>query len=424
MRRRILVSTIAVVAVAVMLFAIPLAITVRNLTIADELGELEHAATRAQGGVTPAAIAGKDPIELPSHDREFLLGVYDRNGRLRGGRGPRELEPSLRAVYGGATASRRSGTVVVAIPLTSNESIVGALRAAAPGAETSARIRNAWLLMLVSGLGAITLGGLLAWWQARRLAAPLARLAAAARHIGHGDFTTAAPRSGLGEIDDVAGALDATAGRLGAALERERSFSADASHQLRTPLSALRLDLEFALLGEAVDRGHVENALTEVDRLTATIDDLLELARDTHGDRAVLDIGALFDEIETEWHGRLAAEGRPLRVSRANDMVPVRASEAATRQILSVLVTNAVVHGAGVTSVTSRLTSRGVALDVADEGPGFPDDVERSFDRRPDGGSQHGIGLALARALAEAEGGRLVVTRAGPHPIVSLLLPT
>jgi signal transduction histidine kinase len=88
-----------------------------------------------------------------------------------------------------------------------------------------------------------------------------------------------------------------------------------------------------------------------------------------------------------------------------------------------VLVNNAVVHGAGVTSVTSRHTSAGVALEVADEGPGFPEDVERAFARRPDGGSQHGIGLALARALAEAEGGRLVVTRAGPHPIVSLLLP-
>jgi signal transduction histidine kinase len=314
--------------------------------------------------------------------------------------------------------------LAVAIPVTANETVVGAIRASAPGTETSGRIWKAWLLMLLSGLGAVALSGLLAWWQARRLAAPLARLATAARRMGHGDFTSAAPRSRLGEIDDVAGALDATAGRLGAALQRERSFSADASHQLRTPLSALRLDLELALLAEPVDRAQVEDAVSEVDRLTETIHDLLALARDTHGDRDILDVGGLFDEIEAEWHGRLASEGRPLRVSCGDDLLPVHASEAATRQILSVMMNNAFAHGAGVTTVTSRLTSAGVALEVADEGPGFPADVERSFARRPDGASQHGIGLALARSLAEAEGGRLVVTRAGPHPIVSLLLPT
>jgi signal transduction histidine kinase len=415
---------IAVVSVAVALFTIPLAITVRNLTIADELGELEHAAIRAERTVTPGAIAGTDRAELPSSTRELLLAVYDRNGRRRAGDGPTQIEASLRTVYEGRTVSHRGRVVAVAIPVTANEAVIGAVRASAPGAETAARIWRAWFLMLLSGLGAITLGGLLAWWQARRLAAPLGRLAAAARRIGHGDFTSVAPRSGLGEIDDVAGALDATAGRLGAALQRERSFSADASHQLRTPLSALRLDLEFALLAESVDRVHVEDALTEVDRLTATIEDLLVLARDTHGDREVLDVGALFDEIEAEWHGRLAAEGRPLRIARADNLPPVRAAEAAARQILSVMVNNAVIHGAGVTTVTSRLTSDWVALDVADEGPGFPGDLERAFMRRPDGGSNHGIGLALARALAEAEGGRLVVSRPGPHPIVSLLLPT
>jgi signal transduction histidine kinase len=310
----------------------------------------------------------------------------------------------------------------VASPVISNEIVIGAVRASAPGAATGARIRRAWLLMLLSGLGAIALGGLLAWWQARRLAAPLGRLALAARSIGDGDFTSAAPRSGLGEIDDVAGALDATAGRLGAVLRRERAFSADASHQLRTPLSALRLDLEFALLADSVERRPVEDALAQVDRLAETIDDLLALARDTHGNRELLDVGALLDEIDAEWHGRLASQGRPLRIVRADDLPSIRASGPAVRQILSVMIANAVVHGAGATTVTARRTGDGVALDVGDEGHGFPADMEGAIGRRPDGASRHGIGLALARALADAEGGRLVVARARPHPIVSLVL--
>jgi len=98
-----------------------------------------------------------------------------------------------------------------------------------------------------------------------------------------------------------------------------------------------------------------------------------------------------------------------------------RASAGAVRQVVDVLVDNAVVHGAGTVGLVVRDAGATVAIDVSDEGDG-PPDPDAVFRSRQDGGSGHGIGLALARALAEAEGGRLVLSRARP-PVFSLLLP-
>ena len=87
------------------------------------------------------------------------------------------------------------------------------------------------------------------------------------------------------------------------------------------------------------------------------------------------------------------------------------------------LVANAVRHGRGAVTVRLRPVEGCVVLDVADEGPGFAGDPEAAFERRATSANGHGIGLALARSLAHAEGGRLTVSRAGPSPVVTLTLP-
>jgi signal transduction histidine kinase len=108
-------------------------------------------------------------------------------------------------------------------------------------------------------------------------------------------------------------------------------------------------------------------------------------------------------------------------VTTAPELPVSRASAGAVRQVVDVLVDNAVVHGAGTVALVVRDAGATVAIDVRDEGDGPPDPAA-VFPSRQDGASGHGIGLALARALAEAEGGRLVLSRARP-PVFSLLLP-
>ena len=232
-----------------------------------------------------------------------------------------------------------------------------------------------------------------------------------------------APAAGIEEIDAAGSALTRTAERLGELVGRERAFSADASHQLRTPLTGLRLRLETALDGGGDLRPAVVGALEITDRLERTVDELLALDRDAPSARTPADLPALLAELCDGWQGPLGEAGRTLRLSVPPALPRTSASAAATRQILDVLLANASRHGAGAVTVTAREADTAVAVDVADEGAGVRIPAEALFGRRTDRAAGHGIGLALARALAEAEGGRLVLTRAGPAPVFTLLLP-
>jgi signal transduction histidine kinase len=258
--------------------------------------------------------------------------------------------------------------------------------------------------------------------QARRLAAPLEALAGTAQRLGEGDFSVRTTASGIPEIDAAGSALDVTADRLDDLVSRERAFSSNASHQLRTPLTGLRLTLETALdAPDAAQRAAVVGALESADRLERTIDDLLTLARHAPADRAVLPVEALVADWTSAWAPVLTGRGRHLRVQAAGEIPAVRASEAAVRQVVDVLLDNAVVHGVGTVGLSLRDAGGTLAIDVSDEGDG-PPGPEQAFKARQVTPPGSGIGLALARALAEAEGGRLVLVRARP-PVFSLLLP-
>jgi signal transduction histidine kinase len=276
-------------------------------------------------------------------------------------------------------------------------------------------------LLAALAAGLVLMAVIAAQLLGRRLAAPLVRLAGAARRLGEGDFAARAPRAGVTEVDAVAQALDATAERLDALVSRERAFSADASHQLRTPLAALRIELEASQL-----RGNppteIPAALAQVDRLQSTIDTLLAAARDAPDRAATADLSAALRDLEQRWHGRLAAAGRPLRTRVLATPALARLSPGVVDEILDVLVENAERHGAGAVTVTLREAGGSPVIDVADEGGGFAGDPEAAFTRRGGSSDGHGIGLALARSLAEAEGGRLVVSNASAGPVLTLLL--
>jgi signal transduction histidine kinase len=260
--------------------------------------------------------------------------------------------------------------------------------------------------------------------QARRLAQPLEDLEQSARRLGDGDFGVRTRRGGVEEIDAVGAALDATAIRLDDLLARERGFSADASHQLRTPLAALRLRLEAALERTDQDpRPAIAGSLVDADRLEAIIDELLTLARAGQaGQAGRIDLEALLGELSPEWAARLALTGRDLEVRIDPGAPDPHASPAAVRQVLAVLVDNATVHGRGTVTVATREASGAVAVDVSDAGPGVQEAPAHLFTQRADRQDGHGLGLALARRLAEAEQGRLDLTRAAP-PVFTLLLP-
>jgi signal transduction histidine kinase len=402
-----------VAAVAVALFAIPLALILQRTYRDEELLRLQRDTIAATRAIDVGSDA-RDPVELPRS--QDALAAYDRGGRRVSGAGPARADRVVTVALRSASPAEQAGDgrLVAAVPLLSGERITGAVRAQRTDARAAHDARRAWLWLAVTAAALAALATLLALLLSRRLVAPLDRLATAARRLGDGDFAARAPRAGVAELDAVGDALDATADRLGDLVARERTFSADASHQLRTPLAALRIELE-------ADPPGVREALGQVDRLQTTIDTLLAVARDVPRHAGMTDLAGLADELADRWRGALAGASRPLRIAIRTPDPHAHVSGRVLAQALDVLVDNALRHGAGPVTVTIRDVADAIAIDVADDGPGFGGDYELAFARRSDAG--HGIGLALARALVSAEGGRLLVSEAGPSPVLTILLP-
>jgi signal transduction histidine kinase len=423
-RRRIVVLSVLAAVLATSLFGIPLAYGVAQSFLGDERGEAERAADAVAIAAAADLLRGQAPADLPGSSDDITVGLYATDGRRLAGMGPDQADAVVRRATGGrvASANDASGQLVVAVPVTDGDVVTGIARAASDYSSVRTRIAYAWALMLALGALAVGVTWLLARRQARRLALPLESLAATAHRLGNGDFSVRTDASGIPEIDEAGRALDTTAHRLGALVERERSFSADASHQLRTPLTGLRLGLETALEQPAADhRAAMLAAIESVDRLERTIEDLLSLARGTSPSGGLLPIFDVVAEVVTAWRPVLDGQGRSLDVTVEDELPVGRASAAAVRQVIGVLLDNAVTHGAGRVTLSVRDAGGALAIDVADEGAG-PPDPGRLFHRRADGASGHGIGLSLARSLAEADGGRLLLSQPRP-PVFTLLVP-
>jgi signal transduction histidine kinase len=295
-----------------------------------------------------------------------------------------------------------------------------------PASEVGDRVRGLWLLIGLLSAGGVAAVGGLALVQARRLARPLERLARDSERLGRGDFAVRPDGGGVPEVERVAGALGQSARRIERLVAREREFSANVTHQLRTPLTALRLRVEE--LEHAADLGEVRTeadaALEQVDRLERTVDGLLAHARDERaGDPGPVDLAEVARRLAVGWEPLFGAHRRSLVVAGASMPVLARAERATAEQALEVLLDNALHHGG--TRVRLVVGRRGPAAVAAveDDGDGVPPGAEeRIFARRVSSDGGDGIGLALARDLVDATGGRLVLARARP-PRFELLLP-
>ena len=405
MRRRIVISIIGVTVIALLVLGVPLALAVDRLDESQEVLKLEREANEARSSIDAAALQRGDTIPLGS-DGKVQFAVYDARGHRVGGTGPgpRRADVVVRKALDGDTADARiAGRIDVAVPINGDKKIVGALRASRSAGVVVDRTRSAWLLMGFIALAALLVAALLAWWQARRLTRPIDELVLAARRLGGGDFSVRTTPSGIEELDEWGAALDTTAERLGDLVARERAFSTNASHQLRTPIAGLRVKVESALLSSDGDsRATLEEMLGPIDRLETTVEDLLNLARDAHVERSPLDASRMLHQVDDHWHGVLAAEGRALEIVVETDLPQPIVAEPAIRQILEVLLANAWRHGAGTVTLAARRSVPGaVVLQVGDEGTATLDG-RRIFDRRTDG--THGVGLGLAARSPKPKG--------------------
>lgn len=408
-----LTAMLIVAGLAVAGFGVPLALSVQALYRDEALLMLSEEAARAAVAVPNSFGRDADLPELPEQRGNVQVALYDAAGMRIVGTGPERADAAVRVALADGSAQRRLSELVVAVPISDDETVVGAIRTSLPPDVVVSRIRRTWAGM--AGLAAAVLvgAGLLAFRRSRSLARPLASLRSDAEIIGAGGELPPRPDTGLAEIDAVRAALAESASRLNTSLARERSFSADLAHQLRTPLASLRLRLETEQLHPRDDARLVEDALDDVDRLQQTIDDLLILARDTEQNREPHALSSVLREAAARWEPRLAHVGRRLEVVSEAQLPFVEASPSSVRQILDVLLDNALTHGEGDIRLSGARLGQGAVVAVVDQGRTVVDPAG-IFVRRSTQAAGSGIGLALARRLAEAEDLRLILAHPGP----------
>jgi signal transduction histidine kinase len=399
MRLRVLAALVATAAISIALFGLPLAELVQEYYRDQAAIELQqHAAAVAAGSLDAATIDGANQV-----DDDRLVATYDSHGRRLAGTGPDQADAVVTAaLHGSATRDLGdTGTVIVAVPTTAGAAEVAVVRGESPATVVDDRVRLAWAAIVGLALTVVAVVATGAWFLSRRLVRPVASLTLDLAQLGAGDFTISPTRTGVTEIDQAHEALVTTATRLGDTLARERAFSADVSHQLRTPITSLRLGIEGELAAPRADPTiALQEALDEIDRLEATTEDLLVLARQPAAAREEIDVADVIDTTIASWQPRFAAHHRTV-VARTAGACTARVGPGRLAQTLDILLDNALKHATGSCEIDTTHHDGHVLIAVRDKGPATkPPPEKRSDDGRR-------LGLDLARRLVETDGGRL-----------------
>ncbi|ANW19894.1 ATP-binding protein [Streptomyces clavuligerus] len=406
MRRRLIHSTLAVVLVVIAVFGVSLVIVETRTITSSAQQNVRSEATRL-ASIVDGRLIGGEPVnpdilaEQSGTKRYALIEIP--------GQPPIEIgeRPGEGAIVGRAVGEKGE-TVTVEAPRSTITGEVG---------------RS---LFIIGGVAVIAIVAaiVLAVRMGNRIAAPLTDLAETAERLGSGDSRPRHRRYGVPELDRVADVLDASADRVARMLTAERRLAADASHQLRTPLTALSMRLEeiFATDDPATVKEEASIALTQVERLTDVVQRLLTNSRDLRTGSAILfDLDEVVQQQMAEWRSAYRSAGRALVCSGKQDLTAI-GTPGAVAQVLAALIENSLMHGGGTVALRTRVTGNQVVIEVTDEGPGVPADLgARIFERAISGRNSTGIGLAVARDLAEADGGRLELLQQHP-PVFALFL--
>lgn len=396
MRRRLVLSTIAVVTIVIVVLLVPVLLIVRNAAETELRSRLDEQLAAVTTALVDDLINGRPP-DLTAVDALSAEGdgirVTSAAGEVLAARGVDDI--------GSPVTSSVTGPGGTTIELVTS------------GDALNERFREQVARLALIALVALVASALLAVIQARQLAAPLERLARSASRLGDGDFSVSGPStSGIHEIDSISRAIRLSANRVDRMLASERGFTADATHQLRTGLTGIAMRLE--VLERSADPAvgtDARAALAQIHELNGTLDELLTVARrGSTGERTEVDLTALVDNQVADYQQRFAGKRRQLVVTTGT-VGAVVATPGLVGQVLNILLENALVHGRGTVAILVQDES----VTIEDEGSGFTERRATTlFDRPHDHRAAHGRGLPLARRLAEADGGRLELTELAP----------
>lgn len=430
LRRRIFVLTVGSTALVLVLFAIPLALLLHSAAS----DQVRSSATDSANAVADYLSSGPSPAAVTAYvdrvngrDDSYPVAVFLATGSvvgasLPGVTGVRDEHPSRQSTDPDGDADRGDLVPTSTASFTTTEG--GALVTVEVHGETGdnrvvvyaadsrvlARTAEQLGILALIGLVLLVLTGVASQVVTRKLVGTLAEAAEVADALGEGTLSQRVPERGPQEVRRVAQALNRLATRIDELLTAERELVADLSHRLRTPLTALRLDVEGLARNEQVDE--LEAHLDALERtLTVVIREARRAERE--GVHPHADPVSVTSEALDYWRPLAEDQGRDVHLDSARGLPAVRCAPDDLRVALDALIGNTIAHtedGTALRVVVRAAADQtaGVVIEVRDQGCGVrPDAVRRG---RSDRGSS-GLGLDIARRSAEASGGRLELDR-------------
>lgn len=437
LRRRIILLTMGVGVLTLLVFAVPLVLLLQQSARDSAVRQ----ATDVAQGVADYVSTSSDPATLSAYvnrvndrddDDDVKVAVDLPNGVRLGATSedvPRRA-PDGREVDGdfdhdddddrfSPTSSAQvyevdgGRLVTVTVRGEGGSAVVSAFVSGSAVGET---VRSRLVIVAVAAASALILAAIAAELVTRRLVRSLTDTAQTADRLSRGDLAARAPEQGPAEVVRVAAALNRLAVRIDELLLAERETVADLSHRLRTPLTAVRLDVEA--LPDSPERAELADHL---DLLERTLTAVIRAARrpEREGAAPSCDAAIVVRERVAFWSPLMEDQGRPVRTLIDDPLALVRCTAEDLAAALDALLENVVAHTPEGTEVEvhARVESGYVVVEVRDRGPGIPEASVRRG--RSDRGSS-GLGVDIARSCAEATGGKLTITRADGWSIVRM----
>ncbi|MFN3256192.1 MAG: ATP-binding protein [Ilumatobacter sp.] len=451
MTRRLLLSYLTVTLIALLLLEVPLAVFYREREIDRLSANVERDAT-VMATIYEDALEDDSPLDpAPAESYTARTGarvvIVDENGTSlvdTGADTNRDLStrPEVDAALAGdrSTGIRRSDTLdtdllFVAVPVASGGVVHGALRLTLDAHEVNERVQRFWIALVGAGLLILVVMACVGFVIARSVSRPVRTLQAAADRFSSGDLTPdPIDERAPPELASLQRAMNNMATELDGLIERQRSFVADASHQLRTPLTALRLrleNLESETTTDSSERRELSAAIDETTRLSSLVEDLLQLARsEQSGNSVVIDLADVVRDRVDTWTATAEHEGVELMHRVASASLPVTALAGGIEQVLDNVIDNAlrVSPPGGTVTVEAFAGPSTCTVVISDQGPGIDDahkhDALTRFWRADTSTPGTGLGLAIAQRIMTASNGTIELSDVTPQGLaVTLSLP-
>jgi len=392
MRRQLTGLVAAAMLLVLIAFLVPTLLLVqRDVEHRGELAAVQRAQAVAEMTATLTVNS------LPTQPQDGLaVSVFLPDGRVLGVPVQRSPSVDLAAGCRGATNDTADGLEIL-VPVTGPQGCPTVVRVLATSEALHAGLTPMVLMVLSLSVALLLTGILLAERLGRGLLRSVADLAATADRLAAGDLSARAAADGPPEIRKTAVELNRLATRVDDLVAAERRRSGDLTHRLRTPLTALRLDVDALK-----DRTLAERLVEDVEAVTAAVNEVIRASQRLVSDGAErADLARIARDRAGFWSALAEDTGRKITVQIQSGCLPVRVGPAALEAIMDALLANVFAHTpAGVDlSVTAHAVGDGAVLVVEDAGPGFPD--TSMIERGRSGAASTGLGLDIVRRTAE-----------------------